>query len=64
MLLLDSFATTRAPWIAGTAILLTAGLLLVTPTGIAVLLSSVAAGVVLIGRTGRGSRRPGGMDST
>ncbi len=63
VLLLDSFRSTpRAPWIAGTAILLTAGLLLVTPTGIAVLLSSLAAGVILIGRPGQGRARPDGTE--
>jgi len=54
VLLLDTFRSTpRAPWIAGIAILLTGGLLLVAPAGVAVLLSSLAALVILIGR-GRG----------
>jgi len=58
VLLLDSFRSTpRAPLIAGTAILLTGGLVLVAPTGVAVMLSSLAAFVVLIGRD---RRDPGG----
>lgn len=61
VLLLDSFGSTpRAPWIAGTAILLTGGLLLVAPTGVAVLLSSLAALIVLIGRGRRGQARSAG----
>lgn len=55
VLLLDSFRTTpRAPWIAGTAILLTGGLVFVAPIGVAVLLSSLAAFLVLIGRGRQG----------
>ena len=55
VLLLDSFRTTpRAPRIAGTAILLTGGLVFVAPIGVAVLLSSLAAFLVLIGRGRRG----------
>lgn len=58
VLLLDSFRSTpRAPQIAALAILLTAGSLLVAPTGVAVLLSSMAALVVLIGRGRRGPDR-------
>lgn len=60
VLLLDSFRSTpRAPWIAGTAVLLTGGLVLVAPTGVAVLLSALAASVVLVGRGGPGPDRPG-----
>jgi len=59
VLLLDSFRSTpRAPLIAGTAIALTAGLVLVAPSGVAVLLSSLAAFVVLIGRDRRDPNRP------
>lgn len=51
VLLLDSFRSTyRGPWIAVVAVLLTGGLLLVVPTGVAVLLSALATLVVLIGR--------------
>lgn len=60
VLLLDTFRTTpRAPWIASLAILLTGGLLLVAPTGVAVLLSSLAAFIVLIRRNRSGSGDPG-----
>jgi len=56
VLLLDSFRSTpRAPMIAGIAILLTGGLVLAAPVGVAVLLSSLAAFVVLIGHGGRSS---------
>lgn len=59
ILLVDSFRTTpRAPWIAVTAIVLTGGLLLVAPTGVAVLLSALAAFVVLLGREPRDPDRP------
>ncbi len=55
VLLLDSFRSTpRAPLIAGIAVLLTGGLVLVAPVGVAVLLSASAALVVLIGRERRG----------
>lgn len=55
VLLLGSFGTTpRAPWIAGTAIVLTGGMVLLVPAGVAVLLASLAAFVVLIGRDGSG----------
>lgn len=64
VLLLDSFRSTpRAAWIAGTSVLLTGGLLLLAPAGLAVLLSALAAFVILIGRGhghGQGSPdRPG-----
>ncbi|MBA3369014.1 MAG: AzlC family ABC transporter permease [Geodermatophilaceae bacterium] len=56
ILLLDSFRSTpRGPWIAGIAILLTGGLVLVAPVGVAVLLSALSALVVLIGHGRRGS---------
>jgi len=58
VLLLDAFKSTpRAPWIAASAIAITAVLLLLLPTGVAVLLSSMAALLVLIGRGTPGPTR-------
>ncbi|MGI8722892.1 MAG: hypothetical protein ACR2JG_11760 [Geodermatophilaceae bacterium] len=63
VLLLDSFRSTpRAPWIAGIATMLTGAILLVAPAGVAVLMSSLAALVVLIGRGRRGTGRPDNVE--